>query len=113
MAKQNNKLSTKQKVFGIFLIIASLVMCYYGFSSGFKTISSSRFILGGIFILILAVALFKDKVNTKPMGLVLLGYLILDILLVMFASTTLSFDSISEFIFIIAVAYFIFWRRDN
>jgi len=115
MAKQDKKidekLSLKQKIFGIILIIASIAMVYYGISLGFEMITSSRFILGGIFILALAVALFKNKVNTKPMGIILLCYLILDTLLVIFSSVSITTNLVLEIVFILVVIYFLFIKK--
>jgi hypothetical protein len=111
MSKEDNKLSLKQKIFGILMIIASLVMIYYGVSLGFKTISSSRFILGGLFIFILAIALFKNKVNTKPVGIIFLIYLILDAVLVISYSLAVSTNIILEIIFILIVIYFLFIKK--
>jgi hypothetical protein len=106
-----DNLSMKQTVFGILLIIVSLVMFYCGLFSSFETISSSRFILGAIFVSVLAVALFKHKVNTKPMGIILLMYLILDALLVVLGSASVSMNLIFEVIFIIIAVYFVFMRK--
>jgi len=109
----DENLYARKKIFGIGLIMISLVMIYYGFSLGFETSSSGRFILGGLFVFVLAIALFKDKVNTKPMGLALLIYLILDVLLFILGSPSLSPNLIIEIVLVMVVVYFVFLKRNK
>jgi len=115
MTKENKKinknLSTKQIIFGVLMIIVSLVMIYYGFTLGFNTISSVRFILGGIFIFILAITVFKNMINTKPVGIILAIYLLLDILLTAFFSKIINSDIILEIGFLIVVVYYVFIKK--
>ncbi len=116
MAKKDKKFSMKQKIFGIFIILISLVMVCYGISLNFETISSIRFILGGVFLFILAVAFFKNKINTKLIGVIFLIYLILDVLLViLFSSTSVSVSTslIIKIVFILTIIYFLFIKKKN
>lgn len=111
--KIDYSLSMKKRFFVVLLAIIFLVAVCYGFSLGFETISSFRFILGGLFVLLLAFALFKDKVNTRPMGIALLIYLVLDVLLVLFGSKVFDINLIVEVVIILLVIYFVFLKKNK
>lgn len=101
------KLSLKQKIFGVFMILISLGMIYYGFYLGFTTVSSFRFILAGLFLFVLTIALFRNIINTKPVGIVFGIYLFIDILLSIFFSAFIIMNFILEIGLFIAVIYYL------
>ena len=109
--KLEEKLSLKKNIFGVLMIVFSLAMIYYGFSLGFETSSSFRFILAGLLIFVLAAALFKNMINSKPIGIVFVIYLILDLLISAFSSVVRSTRIISEIAFLIVAVCYIFFKK--
>jgi hypothetical protein len=107
----SRNLSVKHKIFGAFLIMVSIGLVYYGISLGFQTNLSGRFILAGIFILTLAIAVFVNKVNTKLMRIALVTYFLIDTLLVGISSKSISINLITELAILVAAIYFVFFRK--
>ena len=120
----DNKLSLKQKIFGLILLVLGLILFAYGFNAivfSYASISAYRFILGSLFVFSLAIALFVKKVNTRGFGAVMILYLLVDLIfsqssvgkgnmLVIFNNISLN-DTLPSLVLICMTLYFMFFKK--